>query len=138
MMSMNELYDQIDTYYETIQDSKVTDERGLMTPMAPLEVLVRHSVLWEVARWIEEDFVACLGHGPIAVQERLEAAGLEASYDERDIAHFAEEVWHVLGWLGHDWARSGDLSDTTLERRGRGETREQVTALAKKFLKELM
>jgi hypothetical protein len=138
MMSMNELYDQIDTYYETIQDSKVTDEGGLMTPMAPLEVLVRHSVLWEVARWIEDDFVACFYHGPIAVQEALEAAGFEASYDERDIAHFAEEVWHDLWWLGDDWARSGDLSDTTLERRGLGETREQVWKLTKAFLEELM
>ena len=67
------------------------------------------------------------------MQEALEAAGFEASYDERDIAHFTEEVCH-----DDVWAYSGDLSDTTFERRGLGETREQVWKLTKAFLEELM
>ena len=145
MMSMNELLDQISADQATIQDSIGTDERGLpmMLPtmwMIPLEVLVRCTVFGYVATWIEGDFIwrtECQPEGD-AERERLEAAGFEASYDERDIAKYADEVSSNLDECLKVWANMSEVDQTTLERRGRGETREQVKALAKKFLKELM
>ena len=70
--------------------------------------------------------------------EGLEDAGIEASYEAYDVAEFAEDVLDSFDTCLFNWASEGEVSDTTLRRRGLGETREQVRELAKEFLNELI
>jgi hypothetical protein len=146
MMSLNELQDQISADEKVLTDSIVTDEKGRRTPpMAPLEVLVRYTVFLAIDEWIEYDF----GMRTIMVykgeterdrqeRERLAAAGIFACYDEYDIAELAKFASSDLDPCLNMWSNNFEANDCTLKERGLGETREQVEALAKKFLAELM
>lgn len=146
MMSTDELYDQINADEKVILDSIGTDEKGWPTPpMAPLEVLVRYTVFGEVYGLIDDDYFNI--HTDMRAfweceseeeRVRLEAACIDATYDEYDVAEFAASFSGGLDACLDGWTSSGELSDIPLERRGLGETREQVKTLAEKFLEELM